>query len=496
MKVLAALLAGVATGLLLSGVLNTPAPALQAAPNSEFNTKVTNNELSELRDFAGKFEMLFRTVAHEVSPAVVLIEAEKVYQEQVPAFQFRNPFFDDFFGSPFGDTDPFMRRRQQPQQPQTRERRARGLGSGSILDEEGHILTNNHVVGGADELHVTLTDGRRFDAKVVGTDEKTDLAVIELVGDDVKDLPTVKLGDSDDLEPGQWVLAIGNPFGLRHTVSTGIISATGRTIGVADYESMIQTDAAINRGNSGGPLVNLYGQVIGINTAIVGQANLGIGFAIPINMAKEILDDLIAGREIVRGYLGVYVGDVTPDKADAFDYEGTKGAFVEDVAEGSPADEAGIEPGDIVMELNGEKIDNANALKQRAAAAKPGAEVELLIWRNGKQKDIKLVTGDLAEAEDWLGIQVASLTREMAKQMGKPDLEGVVITDVAPGSPAGDDLSPGDVILSVDRVKVKSVEQYMELMTKVEPGQRVPLRVLFRRTGRALFVIARRPGKH
>jgi serine protease Do len=478
---------GLAAGLLLSGAFNTPAPSANAATDPGIQGKKADpGQMAELRDFAGKLETLFRTVADTVSPGVVLIESERVVQ--VP--EMGDPF-EQFFGSPFGG--PFGNR-QQPRQPQTRERKAIGLGSGCILDSEGHVLTNNHVVGGADKLKVTLPDGRSFDAKVTGTDEKTDLAVIQLI--DAKDLPTVKLGDSDDANVGEWVIAIGNPFGLRHTVSAGIISATGRAIGSADYESMIQTDAAINRGNSGGPLVNLNCEVIGINTAILGQAgNIGIGFAIPINMAKDILSDLIAGRPVVRGYLGVYVEDVKPEIADAFHFDRKQGALVNEVGDGSPADEAGVKAGDIVFEFDGHDIRSANDLRQKAAAAEPGKRAEMKVWRDGEEKTLTIVPTDLAEAEDWLGLQVQALTRDDAKELGQPDLQGVVVVEVADASPAEGYIAPGDIILSVNRAKVSNVDQYMELMTKVKPGSRALLYVLQRRSGRARWITAKRPDK-
>jgi serine protease Do len=480
------LLTGMAAGLLLSGAFNTPAPAAAAAPGDE-GTQADAGEMAELRDFAGKLETLFRTVADEVSPAVVLIESEKIVQ--VP--EMVDPFEDFFFGNPFGS--PFGGRRPQ-RQPRMRERRARGLGSGCILDAEGHVLTNNHVVGGADELKVTLTDGRTFEAEVVGADEKTDLAVIRIIDGD--ELPVVKLGDSDDADVGEWVIAVGNPFGLRHTVSAGIISATGRAIGKADYESMIQTDAAINRGNSGGPLVNLHSEVIGINTAIVGQAgNIGIGFAIPVNMAKDILDDLIAGRPVVRGYLGVYVEDLRPEIADAFNFERKQGALVNEVAEGSPAEKAGVKAGDIIYDFDGDEINSANDLRQKAAASEPGERVRMKVWRDGEDRTVTITPTDLADAEDWLGLQVQALTREEAKDMGQPDLQGVVVTEVADGSPAEGYIVPGDIIMSVNKIKVSDVDRYMELMTKVQPGSRALLYVLQQRSGRARWITAKRPDK-
>jgi serine protease Do len=254
--------------------------------------------------------------------------------------------------------------------------------------------------------------------------------------------------------------------------------------------------AAPTRGNSGGPLVNLNCEVIGINTAILGQAgNIGIGFAIPINMAKDILSDLIAGRPVVRGYLGVYVEDVKPEIADAFHFDRKQGALVNEVGDGSPADEAGVKAGDIVFEFDGHDIRSANDLRQKAAAAEPGKQAEMKVWRDGEEKTLTIVPTDLAEAEDWLGLQVQALTRDDAKELGQPDLQGVVVVEVADASPAEGYIAPGDIILSVNRAKVSNVDQYMELMTKVKPGSRALLYVLQRRSGRARWITAKRPDK-
>jgi serine protease Do len=441
----------------------------------------------DLQDFAKKLDALFQTVATNASPAVVLIETESTVR--VPTMQFQNPFEEFLFRSPFEEQFPGL--------PRERQMTRQALGSGCILDQEGYVLTNNHMVKGADTMTVKLPDGRSFSAKTVGTDDKTDLAVIKLQGKDVKDLPTAKLGDSDKVNVGQWVLAVGNPFGLRHTVSAGIISATGRTgIGVAQYESLIQTDAAINRGNSGGPLVNLDGEVVAINTAIVGRGNVGIGFAIPINMFKQIREYLMAGKPVVRGYLGIRISDVTPDMAKAFHYQGSGGALVEEVVENTPAAKAGAEAGDVITELNGHKVQDANSLRERVAATKPGTEAELKLWREGKELTLTVTVGDLASApqeteRDWLGLRVQTLTPEMARQMGRQGLQGVVVAEVPEDSPAAPYVNAGDVILSVNRQRVTSVAQYRELMAKIEPSAGVLLRVLDSQTGRTRFVVLR-----
>ncbi len=503
------LLMGLAAGVLFSGVLSPAAPqasgtqTAQTAPAGKALTAQppvaagrAPQELAELRDFAGKLETLFQTVANEVSPAVVLIEAEKTVRVRTPSLRFRSPldeFFEEFFGP-----DPFERR----QQPREREYRRRGLGSGCILDAEGHVLTNNHVVEGADDLTVTLPDGRSFEAEILGRDPETDLAVIKIAGE-LEQLPTLRLGNSDQVNVGQWVIAVGNPFGLRHTVSAGIISAVGRTgIGVARYESLIQTDAAINPGNSGGPLVNLNCEVIAINTAIVGRGgNVGIGFAIPVNMIRDVLDDLIAGRQVVRGYLGVYPSDLTPEIAEASGYEGKGGALVNEVVEGSPAEAAGMKARDIIVEYGGEKVDDADELRRLAAATDPGETVEVKVWRDGEQHTLSVTAGNLTAAvaaaeetgEDWLGLEVQTLTPEMAERLGKPDLKGVIVADVKPDSVAARVISPGDVIVSVNDVRVESAPEYLKLMRAVEPGSVGMVRVLYAQSGRLRYWGFRRP---
>lgn len=501
---LVVLLGGIVTGLLLSGVFSTPAselaaaergpgPALVAAAAAGPAVTADEEALAELREFAGKFETLFQTVAGEVGPAVVLIESQKTVRVRVPTFRFRSPF-DDLFGDPLRRSDPSFRA-----PPRERQETRRGLGSGCILDEEGHILTNNHVVAGAEELKVRLLDGRTFDARIVGTDEKTELAVIQIQGE-FEDLPTCRLGDSDEIRVGQWVLAIGNPFGFKHTVTAGIVSATGRRLGMADYESLIQTDAAINKGNSGGPLVNLRCEVIGINTAIFSRTgeSLGIGFAIPINMAKDILDDLIAGREVVRGYLGVMIDDLTPEMADRFDFEGTDGALVHHVWEDTPAEEAGMQPGDIIVEYDGHGVKSQSEVRQRVAATDPGTKVKLRVWRDGEETQVTVKVGDLAEARvgslaagqpDWLGLRAQTLTEEMAERLGHPKLKGVLVADVEEDSPAGrEGISPGNVVLSVNRIRVTSVAEYGRVIARTKPRPGVLLHVLDADSGYARFV--------
>ena len=454
-------------GLFLGDVLRTP----QSGFADPAQRRELRNDLKELEDFADKLGTLFQKVSEYASPAVVAISSERIIRYQSPGSS--SPF-DRFFEDPFFGPSPAPRERQE---------RRRGLGSGFIFDKDGYVLTNNHVVEGADKLEVTLADDRTFNGVVVGTDPDTDVAVIRLEGD-FGDLPVIELGDSDGVEVGQWVIAIGNPFGLTHTVSAGIVSAKGRTgMRIAPYESWIQTDAAINPGNSGGPLVNLKGQVIGINTAIVSGSggNVGIGFAIPMNMAKAVLPELKRGEKVVRGYLGIYGRDLTPELAEQFEYGSGEGALVNEVIEDSPAAkakpvgapgvESGLKPGDIVTEWAGQKVRSFGDFRNQVAATKPGTSVNCKVWRNGKELTFKVAlekrSAEVAEAA-WRGITVQPLTEELAQQLGRRGLAGVLVADVAPNTPAEGKVSPGEVILSVGRVGVTSVEQFLQLTRDIE----------------------------
>jgi serine protease Do len=466
--------------LAFSGVLTTPTPPPAAAEESVASPA----ELEELNEFAGKLETLFQHAAEKVKPAVVSIHTTQIVEQRARSPFFRDPFFDEFFREFFGERG--RRREKRP-----------GLGSGMIIDSQGHILTNYHVIKQADELSVRLPDGRDVEAEVVGTDDKTDLAVIKMK-DDFDHLPTVELGDSDALRIGQWVLAVGNPFGLTQTVSAGIVSATGR-IGVVglEYESMIQTDAAINPGNSGGPLVNLRGEVVGINTAIFSGTGgyMGIGFAIPSSMARDILDDLVAGREVERGWLGVYIADLTPEMAEMFGFTGTDGVLVQEILEGSPAEEAGLQAGDIITEYRGEKIEKMTQLRRRVTATDPGNEAELKVWRDGEVVELSVKIAALEAApvtSDWLGLSVEPLTDEMARRLGAARLEGVLVREVEEDSPAARYITPGDVVLSVNRQRVSSIADYRKLVAEARKNGRVLLRYLDAETGRTRFIMIER----
>jgi len=472
------------------------APAVSSAAQPTLEPARGRADMAELRRLADNLSLLFHHTAETVSPAVVWISTTRTIRVRTPGFFFQpffeDPFFREFFGpgSPWGNA---------PRGPREREYKQRGLGSGFIFDERGYILTNNHVVSGADEVEVKLADKSTYKAKIVGTDPATELAVIKLVGD-VGELPVVKLGDSDELSVGEWVLAIGNPMGLARTVSAGIVSAKGRSIGIARYENLIQTDAAINPGNSGGPLVNLRGEVVGINTAILsggGGGNIGIGFAIPINMAKSILGDLMAGRKVERGGLGILGKDLTPALARQFEFEGTEGALVDEVIQGSPADRAGMKPGDIITRWGQRRIRDYNELREAVAATKPGTTVRVRVWRDGEFRTLKVEVGRLSEIEtaqsarNWTGLRVAPVDQSTADYFGMERLEGVVIKEVEPGSPAQDAIEPGDVILSVQRKKVRSVADFNRLIATTSAEEGVLLRVLSRRTRHAGWIYIR-----
>jgi serine protease Do len=357
-------------------------------------------------------------------------------------FGFNDPFEqfnDEFFKRFFGDRMP---------QRSPHKFRQTGQGSGFIISKDGYILTNNHVVGEADKIKVKLKDGREFDsAKVIGTDPDSEVALIKIEGDN---FPILPLGDSDKVEIGDWVVAIGNPFGLVETVTVGVVSAVGRSkVGIAEYEDFIQTDAAINPGNSGGPLINLDGKAIGINTAIFSQSGgyMGIGFAIPINMARSIQEQLIKTGKVIRGFLGIYIQNMTPDLAESFGLNKSEGVVVTEVSKDLPADKAGLKQGDIILEMDGKKMKTDAMLRNDVAMLSPGTKVKLLIYRDGKQQEKTVtISGRPGSAEEkveptqqpkeQLGLQVQNLTKELAEQFGYSLGEGVFVSQVTPGSEA------------------------------------------------------------
>jgi serine protease Do len=372
-----------------------------------------------------------------------------------------------------------------------------GSGSGVIVDKRGYILTNNHVVGEAAEVEVRLSDKSRFIGKVVGKDPDTDLAVIKVDTD--HELPFVPIGDSSKLKVGQWAIAVGNPFGLDRTVTVGVVSAMGReNINLSRYEDFIQTDASINPGNSGGPLFNIHGEVIGINTAIINFAQ-GIGFAIPSNMARDIMAQLVEKGRVVRGWLGIGIQQLTPELASKFGVKETEGVLVSEVFDGHPAQKAGIIPGDIISGVEGKQVDTPAALARAIAGMMPGKKVEVEVIRDGKRRSLVVeITERKEEAvtaaipkeqpEIALGINVEDLTQELVERFNIKEKKGVLITDVEPNSPAEKEgIRPGDLLKEVNKVEVNTVKEYNAVMSKLKKDESILLRVI--RENRAFFIV-------
>ena len=415
----------------------------------------------------------FSSIAEKASPAVVGLQAEKVVSQDSQTYR-ESPFGDDFYEYFFGPRSPRQRSPQRrPQQPQM------ALGSGFIISSDGYLLTNNHMVEGAEKVTVELADGRKFTAEITGTDPVTDIAVIKI---DADNLPYLELADSDTLEVGEWVLAIGNPLGFSHTVTAGIVSAKGRSLRLADIENFIQTDAAINRGNSGGPLLNLEGKVVGMNTAIYGATgNIGIGFAIPVNMAKHAYKQIREGGTVERGFLGIAFKDINPELAAALDLDkNTKGAVITDVIEDSAADKAGLKYYDVVVEFEGQPIEKSNEFLNRVAMLSPDTKVEVVVLRDGKQKTftIKLgkrppegeLRGNLpTETIDKLGFSVINMSEELAKKLGYEGESGVVVREVVPGSKAEQaGIVPGVLIKEVNRQQINNTNDFNEEIIKAQ----------------------------
>ncbi len=401
------------------------------------------------------------------SSVVNIQVSKKVQAPHGPMPFFRGPQgqkdpFRDFFERFFGDQVP-------------REFEQKGLGSGVIISKDGYILTNNHVVSDADEIQVKLSDKENYTGKVVGRDPNTDLALVKI--EPSRDFPAAVLGDSDRLRVGDWVIAIGNPFGLEHTVTAGIVSAKGRVIGSGPYDDFIQTDASINPGNSGGPLFNLQGEVVGINTAIVASGQ-GIGFAIPVNMAKEELSQLKEKGKVTRGWLGVQIQGWEPGLAQKFGLKEERGALVGRVMEGEPAEKAGIQKGDVILEVEGHPIKDTRDLLNTVARLQPGQKVKVVVLREGKEKTLSVGLGerpgDVETAgqptqpkEDRLGLTVQDIPAEMAEQMGLEKPEGVLVSAVKPGSPAAKaGLQRGDLIHEMEHQQVRNAQDYHKILSK------------------------------
>ena len=425
-------------------------PAPEVAQNVRNVSAMSNG----LPSFAG--------LVNQAKPSIVNISTTAVIKGpgvQGPFVGPNNPF-KDFFGDDF--FDKFFGNGPR------REYKQRSLGSGFIIDREGYILTNNHVVEKASTIKVKLSDEKEYDAKIIGRDPKTDIALIKI---DVRQtLPVAVLGNSEALQVGDWVVAIGNPFGLEHTVTAGIVSAKGRIIGAGPYDEFIQTDASINPGNSGGPLLNLKGEVVGINTAIV-SGGQGIGFAIPINVARDMLTQLKTKGKVARGWLGIVIQRITPEIAKSLGITESEGALVADVMENSPAEKAGIKRGDLIVSYNGKKVKDNDTLPRLVAATEIGKTAKIVLIRNKKQMEVNVVVGELqdealkakkSEIEKDIGLVVQDITPEIAKHLNlKKDVRGVIVTDVLPGSPAQDaDIRSGDVIREIGRRPVRSVVEF------------------------------------
>jgi len=451
-----------------------------------FNNFVSQAAIGDINDmeYLERANRAFIKIVNQAKPAVVQIATTKKIKQ-------RDPFED------FRDLFPF----QWDFSPPERERKAHGLGSGVIVTSDGYILTNNHVIEGADEIIVYLPDNnRKLDAKIIGRDPGTDVAVIKVDG---KNLPTIPLGNSDKLEVGEWVIAIGSPFGYAQTVTRGMVSAKGRSsirIGGDPNKvwfDFIQTDAAINLGNSGGALINIHGELIGINTAIAtgsvfSQSNAGVGFAIPINLAQYVMKDLIEKGEVERGWLGVYIQDIDYDMAEKLGLKNTDGALVSQVQPDSPAEKAGFKSGDVIVEFDRKPVKNSGQLRITVASTDIGKPVDVKIIRDGKEKTVSVKIGKLSgekiasaggevSSEDVKaleGLKVSNLTPEIAKRYGYEKEDGVVVTEVAPGSPASKaGIEPGDLIKEVEKQTVTNVKDYRKIAGELKNKKSVLLLV-------------------
>lgn len=441
---------------------------------------LTNNR--EIAAESISYPASFNWLAEKVSPAVVNIRTVKIIKNGGPVFR-------HFHQSPWGKDDPFndfFKRFFGDGQQQ--EYKQRSLGSGFIIDEEGYIVTNNHVIEGADEIKVKLNNGKEYDAEIMGRDPNTDLALIKIKSR--SDFPFVVIGDSDNLKVGEWVVAIGSPFGLEHTVTAGIVSAKGRVIGSGPYDDFIQTDASINPGNSGGPLLNMKGEVIGINTAIIAGGN-GIGFAVPVNIAKNIIDQLKTEGEVTRGWLGVAIQDVSEEMSEYYKIKEKKGALVADVFEGNPADNAGIKVMDIILEINGKNIETSRQLTRTIADLKVGETVKIKVLRDGIEKmfKVKIAKRDdksvasaktsndkHEEEEDIFGITVSDLIPEIARRFKIIETKGLIVVGVESGSKGYDaDVRVGDLIKEVNHQPTETVEDFKAAIEKIKEGESVQL---------------------
>jgi serine protease Do len=440
----------------------------------------------------GNFANGFSAVIKPALPAVVNIRTSKIVKPQANQMSpmFNDPMFRQFFGDQFGQGGKPHAEREQ------------ALGSGVIITPDGTILTNNHVIDGATDIKVQLSDKREFVAKLVGADPKSDVAVLKIEG---KDLPTLPLGDSSQLNVGDLIFAIGDPFGVGETATMGIVSATGRSrLGIEDYENFIQTDAAINPGNSGGAMIDIHGNLVGINTAILSHGgsggNEGVGFAIPMSMAKPVMDQILAHGKVIRGYLGVHIQDFSPELAKSFNFNQSGGVLIGDVSANTPAANAGLKKGDVIVKLNGQAESDSNDLRNTISQMAPGTQVKLDIWRDGKVQPFTVTLGELpkdketAESSDEnssgeiQGIDVQDLTPEISQQLNLPSgTHGVVVTSVDPASAAAAaGINRGDLIQEINHKPVNSASQYKQLMSSAGTQ---PILLLINRGGITNYVV-------
>ncbi|MCC7429913.1 DegQ family serine endoprotease [bacterium] len=474
------LMVGLVLGAVSINYLSQPNVLISQTKNSQTNLS-QNPAVQRLQDFSEGFAI----ISEAVTPSIVTIFSEKT--EKIPSMNFGNPFF---WGNP----------NQAPEQ----ERKSRGLGSGIIVKSDGTILTNNHVVENSDDLKVKLSDGRTLKAEVIGTDPKTDVAVIKINAGN--DLPALILGDSDKIRVGEWVLAIGNPFSedLSSTVTQGIISGTGRSeVGITQYDNLIQTDAAVNPGNSGGALVNLKGELIGINTAILSRTGsfAGISFAIPVNQAKDVMEDLLTKGKVVRGWLGVTIQNITPELAKAMDLKSEKGAIVSDVLSGGPSEKAGLISGDVVTELNGHEVVNTTTFRNKIASINPDETVKLKVIRDGKEKTLNVKLGELPDdvrewqktkgsqtKDEFLGIEVKPFSEDFAKRYRlDKDEKGVVVTNIDPKSKAfSAGIREGDLIQKIGKTQINSISDFQKATKEIDKNS--PTAFFIKREGGSLFL--------
>jgi len=464
-------LVALAGGALLSqGARNWTDHTVFGAPRAPI--AITQNALPvSLGNFANGFSAVLKPAL----PAVVNISSSRVVKggRNQMSPMFNDPFFRQFFGDQFG-------------QGEVRPQREQSLGSGVIVSSDGTILTNNHVIDGATDIKVFLNDKREFQAKLVGTDPKTDIAVLKI---DASNLPTLPLGDSNQLQVGDLIFAIGDPFGVGETATMGIVSATGRGgFGIESYENFIQTDAAINPGNSGGAMIDIHGNLVGINTAILshgggmsGQGgNEGVGFAIPVSMAKPVMDQILTHGKVVRGYLGVRIQDLTPELARAFGLKDSGGVLIGDVSSGTPAAQAGLKKGDVILQVNGQPVNASNQLRVQISQFAPGTPIKFQIWGNGGKQDVSLKLAELSEKEEKQatgetsgaaleGVQVQDLTSDISQELNlPPGTRGVVVTSVDPSSPAATAQPPlnrGDVIQEINHKPINNTSDYQQAMS-------------------------------